>query len=163
MVQSVRPLLLSFGYFEETVDKWGAGAMDEIENMKNKYYVRVSPVSTQRRSACEKVVDLSVPVFFKPASGCLHGLSSQENRRSCVHPSLEELPIPLSLLLHPATMYQQGIHTHWTICVLLPYFSLPGKRCSISPSVFFRTSSPHLDINGKDLFSSLPLGKNTVS
>ncbi|KAG9048510.1 hypothetical protein FS837_012700 [Tulasnella sp. UAMH 9824] len=40
MVRSVRPLLLSFGYFEETVDKWSAGAIDEIENMKNKYYVR---------------------------------------------------------------------------------------------------------------------------
>ncbi|KIO29850.1 hypothetical protein M407DRAFT_69943 [Tulasnella calospora MUT 4182] len=43
LIQSVRPLLLSYGWFDETVDKWSAGAQDEIKILKNKYYIRVSP------------------------------------------------------------------------------------------------------------------------
>ncbi|KAG9048516.1 hypothetical protein FS837_012706 [Tulasnella sp. UAMH 9824] len=40
LVQSARPLLLSYGWFDETVDKWIAGAQEEIKTLKNKYYVR---------------------------------------------------------------------------------------------------------------------------
>ncbi|KAG8912461.1 hypothetical protein FRC00_004469, partial [Tulasnella sp. 408] len=40
MIQSVRPLLLSYGWFEETVDKWSAGAHEEVKILKNKYYIR---------------------------------------------------------------------------------------------------------------------------
>ncbi|KAG9048508.1 hypothetical protein FS837_012698 [Tulasnella sp. UAMH 9824] len=42
MIQSVRPMLLSYGWFDETVDKWSAGAHEEIKLMRNKYYIRVS-------------------------------------------------------------------------------------------------------------------------
>ncbi|KAG9048513.1 hypothetical protein FS837_012703 [Tulasnella sp. UAMH 9824] len=41
MIQSVRPLLLSYGWFDETVDKWSAGAHEEVKILKNKYYIRV--------------------------------------------------------------------------------------------------------------------------
>ncbi|KIO29851.1 hypothetical protein M407DRAFT_21104 [Tulasnella calospora MUT 4182] len=40
LIQSVRPLLLSYGWFEETVDKWSAGAQEETKILKNKYYIR---------------------------------------------------------------------------------------------------------------------------
>ncbi|KAG8904698.1 hypothetical protein FRC01_008636, partial [Tulasnella sp. 417] len=40
MIQSVRPLLLSYGWFNETVDRWSAGAYEEIKTLKNKYYIR---------------------------------------------------------------------------------------------------------------------------
>ncbi|KAG8918279.1 hypothetical protein FRC00_012637, partial [Tulasnella sp. 408] len=35
LIQSVRPLLLSYGWFNETVDKWTAGAHEEIRSLKN--------------------------------------------------------------------------------------------------------------------------------
>ncbi|KAG8954565.1 hypothetical protein FRC00_005795, partial [Tulasnella sp. 408] len=38
LIQSVRPLLLSYGWFNETVEKWSAGAIEEIKLMKNRYY-----------------------------------------------------------------------------------------------------------------------------
>ncbi|KIO29852.1 hypothetical protein M407DRAFT_46039, partial [Tulasnella calospora MUT 4182] len=41
LFQSARPLLLSYGWFEETVDKWSAGAEEEFKILKNKYYIRV--------------------------------------------------------------------------------------------------------------------------
>ncbi|KAG9048514.1 hypothetical protein FS837_012704 [Tulasnella sp. UAMH 9824] len=40
LIQSVRPLLLSYGWFNETVEKWSAGASEEIKLLKNRYYVR---------------------------------------------------------------------------------------------------------------------------
>ncbi|KAG9048512.1 hypothetical protein FS837_012702 [Tulasnella sp. UAMH 9824] len=40
MIQSVRPMLLSYGWFDETVDKWSTGAHEEIKLMRNKYYIR---------------------------------------------------------------------------------------------------------------------------
>ncbi|KAG9029513.1 hypothetical protein FRB95_005234 [Tulasnella sp. JGI-2019a] len=40
LCKSLRPLLLSYGYFPETVDKWVANADDEIRNVKAKQYIR---------------------------------------------------------------------------------------------------------------------------
>ncbi|KAG8894813.1 hypothetical protein FRC01_012728 [Tulasnella sp. 417] len=40
LIPSLRPLLLSYGWFDETVDRWGAGAHEEIKTLKNKYYIR---------------------------------------------------------------------------------------------------------------------------
>ncbi|KIO25770.1 hypothetical protein M407DRAFT_207534 [Tulasnella calospora MUT 4182] len=40
MVDSARPLLLSYGFFEETVDRWIANVKDEVQNMKHRYYIR---------------------------------------------------------------------------------------------------------------------------
>ncbi|KAG8976028.1 hypothetical protein FRC05_004659 [Tulasnella sp. 425] len=42
MVDSVRPLLLEYGFFAETVDRWTANAKDEVRNLKHKFYIRVS-------------------------------------------------------------------------------------------------------------------------
>lgn len=42
MVDSARPLLLSYGFFDETVDRWIANTREEVQNMKHRYYVRVS-------------------------------------------------------------------------------------------------------------------------
>lgn len=127
MVQSVRPLLLSFGYFEETVEKWSAGAIDEIENMKNKYYVRVCPFD---KSIEPSWADLSV-LASSICSGCLRGRSNQESR-SC--PPSPPTTLPASLLpcrtcrskeppafplLLIRTMYQQASHA-FGLVVLLP-------------------------------------------
>lgn len=125
MVRSVRPLLLSFGYFEETVDKWSAGAIDEIENMKNKYYVRVCPLD---KSIEPSWADLSV-LASSICSGCLHGRSNQESRsyplpqRSqllfCLARTCRSKEPPAFPLLPNRTMYQQASHA-FGLAVLLP-------------------------------------------
>ncbi|KAG8940678.1 hypothetical protein FRC04_005090 [Tulasnella sp. 424] len=40
MIQSAKPMLLAYGWFNETVDKWSAGTHEEIKTMRNKYYIR---------------------------------------------------------------------------------------------------------------------------
>ncbi|KAG8923836.1 hypothetical protein FRC00_005796 [Tulasnella sp. 408] len=40
LIPSVRPMLLSYGWFDETVDKWSTGAQEEIKSLKNKFYIR---------------------------------------------------------------------------------------------------------------------------
>ncbi len=39
---AVRPLLISHGYFAQTVDSWAAKVKDELSNMKIRTYVKVS-------------------------------------------------------------------------------------------------------------------------
>ncbi|KAG8855154.1 hypothetical protein FRB96_007192 [Tulasnella sp. 330] len=41
LCEACRPLLLSHGYFPETVEKWISSADDEIRNVKAKQYIRV--------------------------------------------------------------------------------------------------------------------------
>ncbi|KAG9048515.1 hypothetical protein FS837_012705 [Tulasnella sp. UAMH 9824] len=40
LIPSVRPMLLSYGWFDETVDKWSTGAQEEIKSLKNKFHIR---------------------------------------------------------------------------------------------------------------------------
>ncbi|KAG8922926.1 hypothetical protein FRC00_006849, partial [Tulasnella sp. 408] len=42
LIPSVRPMLLSYGWFDETVDKWSTGAQEEIKSLKNKFYIRIT-------------------------------------------------------------------------------------------------------------------------
>ncbi|KAG8913493.1 hypothetical protein FRC00_002290 [Tulasnella sp. 408] len=40
LVDAFRPLLLSYGFFAETVDRWSTNARDEVQNLKHKFYIR---------------------------------------------------------------------------------------------------------------------------
>lgn len=42
MIDSFRPLLLSYGFFEETVERWTTNAKDEVQNVRHKLNIRVS-------------------------------------------------------------------------------------------------------------------------
>lgn len=42
VVDSVRPLLLSYGFFEETVDTMAARVKEEVRDMKFKHHIWVS-------------------------------------------------------------------------------------------------------------------------
>lgn len=53
---SVRPLLLTAGYFEETIDLWTERVQDELKNLRRRLYIRVSfiamPPTTMHSSLC---------------------------------------------------------------------------------------------------------------
>ena len=38
----VRPLLLTYGYFPETIDRWIAAVNDELQNLRKRVYIKVS-------------------------------------------------------------------------------------------------------------------------
>lgn len=44
MVGAVRPLLISQGYFAQTLDKWAAKVQDEVTHLRHKTYMKVSTV-----------------------------------------------------------------------------------------------------------------------
>lgn len=65
LVEAARPLLLSHGYFGQTIDTWTAKVKEELSAMEKKAYVRVSLKSA---SFCSNpiahLLSLSVALFM---------------------------------------------------------------------------------------------------